>query len=177
MIAPRACAPHEGCGNDEARNVIASRRESTVYMRNGLNRGVLILLQSALRLPIVLALSSLLGGVAVKAQTASITFVQVNSAVPRHAQTSVSVTYTKAQTAGDLNVVVVGWNDSTAQVHSVTDSKRNVYTLAVGPTVQTGMATQAIYYASNIAAAAASGNIVTVRFSAAAAYPDIRIAE
>ena len=87
------------------------------------------------------------------------------------------VIYTKAQTAGNLNVVVVGWNDSTAQISSVTDSKGNVYALAAGPTAQTGTATQAIYYASNIAAAAASGNTVTVTFNTAAVYPDIRIAE
>ena len=64
-----------------------------------------------------------------------------------------TVTYTQAQLAGDLNVVVVGWNDSTAQIASVTDSKGNTYALAVGPTVQS-MATQAIYFAKNIVAAA-----------------------
>ena len=37
--------------------------------------------------------------------------------------TSVTVTYTAAQTAGDLNVVIVGWNDTTAQISSVTDTK------------------------------------------------------
>ncbi len=39
------------------------------------------------------------------------------------------------------------------------------------------MATQSIYYAKNIASAAASGNSVTVTFTTAAIYPDIRIAE
>jgi hypothetical protein len=108
---------------------------------------------------------------------AAIAFVQVNSATPQSPQTSVTVTYTKAQTAGNLNVVVVGWNDSTAQVNTVTDSKGNVYALAVGPTVQAGTASQSIYYAKNIVAAAANGNTVTVTFKTAAAYPDIRIAE
>ena len=78
---------------------------------------------------------------------------------------------------GDLNVVVVGWNDSTATVSAVTDKSGNTYTLAVGPTVQTGVASQSIYYAKNIAAAAAGANVVTVTFSPAAAYPDIRILE
>ena len=132
---------------------------------------------NALRWPLLLTFALILGGAFATLQAASIAFVQVNSATPQTPQTSVPVTFTKAQGAGDLNVVVVGWNDSTAQVSSVTDSKGNVYTLAVGPTVQTSLATQAIYYASNIAAAAASGNIVTVTFSPAAAYPDIRIAE
>ena len=52
-------------------------------------------------------------------------FVQVNSAVPQTPQTTVTVTYTQAQTSGNLNVVVVGWNDTTTQVSSVTDSQGN----------------------------------------------------
>ena len=106
-----------------------------------------------------------------------ISFVQGNSATPQSSQTSVPVTFTAAQTAGHLNVVVVGWNDSTATVSSVTDASHNTYTLAVGPTVQSGVATESIYYAKNIVAAAAGANIVTVTFSVAAVYPDIRILE
>ena len=64
----------------------------------------------------------------------------MNYATPQTARTSVTVTYKAAQGAGDLNVVVVGWNDSTATVTSVTDTKGNVYTLAVGSTVQPGPA-------------------------------------
>ena len=76
----------------------------------------------------------------------------------------------------------MGWNDSTATVTSVTDTKGNVYTLAVGPTVQPGPAgggglSQAIYYAKNITGAAASGNAVTAQFSVAAANPDVRVIE
>jgi hypothetical protein len=108
---------------------------------------------------------------------ASVGFVQVNYATPQSPQTKVTVAYTQAQTAGNLNVVVVGWNDSTAQINSVTDSKSNTYVLAVGPTVQSGTATQAIYYAKNIAAAAANSNAVTVTFNTGAASPDVRIAE
>ncbi|PYM80278.1 MAG: hypothetical protein DME09_19660 [Candidatus Rokuibacteriota bacterium] len=116
------------------------------------------------------------------ATTGAIKFVQVNYAAPQTAQTSATVTYKAAQGAGDLNVVVVGWNDSTATVTSVTDVKGNVYARAVGPTIQPGPAgggglSQAIYYAKNIAGAAASGNTVTVRFSAAATYPDVRVLE
>jgi Abnormal spindle-like microcephaly-assoc'd, ASPM-SPD-2-Hydin len=108
---------------------------------------------------------------------ASLGFVQVSFAAPQTPQTTVAVTYGKAQTAGDLNVVVAGWSDSTAKIASVTDSHGNAYTLAVGPTVQSGKATQAIYYAKNIAAAAANGNTVKVTFTAGAKFPDIRIAE
>ena len=110
-------------------------------------------------------------------QATTISFVQGNYATPQSSQTTVNVTFTGAQTAGNLNVVVVGWSDSTAAVSSVTDSKGNVYTLAVGPTVQRGVASQSIYYAKNIASATAGSNTVRVTFSAAATYPDIRILE
>jgi chitodextrinase len=107
----------------------------------------------------------------------TIAFVQVNSAVPQSPSTTVAVTYAAAQTAGNLNVIVVGWNDTTAVVQSVVDSRGNVYTLAVGPTARAGSATQSIYYAANIAAAPANGNTVTVTFAPAAIFADIRIAE
>ncbi|HET8925013.1 MAG TPA: IPT/TIG domain-containing protein, partial [Candidatus Acidoferrum sp.] len=108
---------------------------------------------------------------------AAISFVQSNSATPQTPQASVAVVYTLAQTAGNLNVVVVGWNDSTATISSVVDSKGNQYLVAAAPVVQTGTATQAIYYAKNIASAAAGTNTVTVTFSVAAVFADIRIAE
>jgi hypothetical protein len=84
-----------------------------------------------------------------------------------------------AQKAGNLNVVIVGWNDATTLVNSLTDSMGNLYQLAVGPTVLTGSApmSQAIYYAKNIAAAAAGTNTVTVKFNAAAISVDMRILE
>jgi len=113
----------------------------------------------------------------VVSNAASVTYIQSNYADPQTSQTTVNVTFTAAQTAGDLNVVVVGWNDSTRTVNSVTDSKGNVYTRAVGPTTVSGYLSQSIYYAKNIAAAAAGSNTVTVTFSAAATYPDVRILE
>src|ERR1700730_5935599 len=63
-------------------------------------------------------------GFACRAQ-ASITFVQQNSADPQTPQTSVAVPYALGQTGGNLNVVVVGWNDSTANVGSATESSAN----------------------------------------------------
>jgi fibronectin type 3 domain-containing protein len=107
----------------------------------------------------------------------AIGFVQVNSATPQTPQSTVTVTYANAQASGDLNVVVVGWGDTTATVSSVTDSKGNAYQLAVGPTKYTGVATQSIYYAANIGGAAAGANTVSVKFNSAAVYPDIRILE
>jgi fibronectin type 3 domain-containing protein len=106
----------------------------------------------------------------------SIAFVQVNSAVPATGAT-VGVAYTKAQVAGDLNVVIVGWNDTTATVKSVVDTKGNTYLLATGPVTVSGSLTQSIYYAKNIAGATAGANTVTVTFSTTATYPDIRILE
>ena len=105
----------------------------------------------------------------------TIKFIQGNYAVPSSA-TTVTVTFTAAQTAGNLNVVVVGWNDTTHTVSSVTDSSSNTYVRAVGPTVGGGIS-QSIYYAKSIAGAAANANTVTVTFSAAATAPDIRILE
>jgi YD repeat-containing protein len=114
---------------------------------------------------------------AVSQEALAIGFVQVNSAVPQTPQSTVSVAYTGAQAAGDLNVVVVGWNDTTASITAVTDSRGNPYQLAVGPTKYSGLISQSIYYAPNIVSAAAGANTITVTFSTAAHFPDIRIAE
>jgi hypothetical protein len=66
----------------------------------------------------------------------------------------------RAQTGGDLNIVVVGWNDTVATVQSVKDSAGNTYTLAIGPTKGTGLQ-ESIYYAANIVG---GSNTVTVTF-------------
>jgi uncharacterized membrane protein/fibronectin type 3 domain-containing protein len=107
----------------------------------------------------------------------TISYVQGNYATPNKPKTTVTVRFTSAQAAGDLNVVVVGWSDSTAIVTAVSDSRGNTYTRAVGPTVQRGIASQSIYCAKNIASAAAGANTVTVTFSSAATSPDIRVVE
>jgi hypothetical protein len=103
----------------------------------------------------------------------SISFVQVKSATPQSASASVAVAYTAAQTAGNTNIVAVGWNDTTSTVSSVTDSRGNAYTLAVGPTTGTGLR-QSIYYAKNIGS---GSNTVTVAFNQAAAFVDVRALE
>jgi len=79
-------------------------------------------------------------------QAASTAFVQTNNATPQSPVSSVSVPFTGAQSAGNLSVVVVGWNDTTARVVSVTDTKGNAYQLAVGPTTVAGALTQSIHY-------------------------------
>jgi hypothetical protein len=48
----------------------------------------------------------------------AISYAQVASATPQSSTATVSVSYPAAQTAGDLNIVVVGWNDTAATVQS-----------------------------------------------------------
>ena len=108
---------------------------------------------------------------------ATIAYVQGNSATPQSPEKTPKVKFTAVQVAGDLNIVVVGWDDSTTVVNSIKDSMGNVYALAVGPTVESGFASQSIYYANNIQAAAAGSNTVTVTFASAVPSPDIRILE
>jgi hypothetical protein len=103
----------------------------------------------------------------------AISFVQVASATPQSPTATVAVSYPAAQTVADMNVVVVGWNDATTTVQSVKDSGGNSYILAIGPTIGTGLQ-QSIYYAANIVG---GSNTVTVTFSQAAAYADVRVLE
>ena len=49
-------------------------------------------------------------------------FAQSASATPQSTTANVSVPFSGAQGGGDLNVVVVSWNDTTANVQSVTDT-------------------------------------------------------
>src|SRR5262249_11414395 len=82
-----------------------------------------------------------------------------------------------AQTAGALNVVVVGWSGPGTQVQSVTDAKGNVYQLAVGPTTRPEVGNQSIYYASNVGTTATGANSVTVTFTSPAFLAELRIIE
>ena len=132
---------------------------------------------SFLRRVLLIGLGIVISCVLAAQAQAAILFVQQSYAVPQAPQSTVAVSFANAQTAGNLNVVVVGWNDTTATVSSVTDSMANAYTLAVGPTKLSGQLSQAIYFAANIKGAAAGANTVTVQFSQAAIYPDIRIVE
>jgi len=115
---------------------------------------------------------------ALSGSSGTINFVQGNfSAVQWSAVDTVTVPFTSAQTAGDLNVIAIGWTDATATLTSVTDSMGNVYTRAVGPTSTAENGSLVIYYAKNIAAAAANANTITLRFSGPVTWPDIRAAE
>jgi hypothetical protein len=106
-------------------------------------------------------------------QVSPISFVQVAAATPQTPQSTVVVAYPQAQIQGNMNIIVVGWNDNVAAVQSVTDSLGNTYSLAVGPTTGTGLI-QSIYYAPNIHSGT---NSVTVTFTQQAVSPDVRILE
>ena len=101
--------------------------------------------------------------------------MQIAAATPQSFVPSATAMFVDAQRAGDLNVVAIGWSDSTADVADVSDTAGNGYRLAVGPT-RTGGASQSIYYASGIAASPA-GNSVHVRFARDVPRADLRVVE
>lgn len=86
------------------------------------------------------------------------------------------VAYPKAQTAGNTNILAIGWNDATSTLTNVKDTAGNTYKQAVGLSTSASMS-QTIYYASNIVASPAGTNTVSVAFNAAADYIDLRIVE
>jgi hypothetical protein len=80
------------------------------------------------------------------------------------------------QTAGNLNAVIIGWNDTVAAVSSVTDTEGNTYVPAL-PVVTGTALSQVIYYAKNIAGDGGTPNQITVTFNQAAQSPDVHILE
>src|SRR5260370_36320545 len=113
--------------------------------------------------------------ISLHAPAAAPAFVQQNFATPQTTSAgSVSVTCTAAQTAGDLNVVVVGWNDTQAAVSSVSDTAGNVYALAVGPTPGTGLS-QSVYYAKKIVSGAAGANRLKFNIAPATGLPEVSL--
>jgi len=106
----------------------------------------------------------------------AIAFVQSSYTAPATSTASVSATYSAAQSAGDLNVVVIGWSDTTASISSITDSGGNVDVRATTG-VSAGNCTESVYYAKNISSASAGGDTLTVTFNTSALYPDLRILE
>src|SRR2546430_15581600 len=62
---------------------------------------------------------------------AQMKFVQVNSAVPTSTAT-ISATYNSAQTAGNMNVVAIGWDNPLITPQTLTDNQGNNFKLAGG---------------------------------------------
>jgi hypothetical protein len=108
--------------------------------------------------------------------SAPLALVQTTAVTPQSPQTQATLTFASAQVAGDTNIIVIGWSDATSNIVSITDSAGNVYQLAA-PTTRGAAVSQAIYYASNIKAAAAGSNTLTVTFNTSAPYIDLRAAE
>jgi hypothetical protein len=101
-------------------------------------------------------------------------FVQQNYATPQTPQSQVSTAYFQAQTAGNANILAIGWNDTSASIASVNDSAGNAYQVATGTFRGNGLS-QAIYACPNIKAA--SNNAVTVHFTQPATFVDLRVTE
>src|ERR1051326_5865677 len=89
------------------------------------------------------------------------TFVQANFAQVNSGKT-VPAVFATANTAGNLIVAYVVWSNTGAV--SVSDSRGNVYTSAVGPTAWSNGASAQVFYARNIAAGT---NTVTATFASA----------
>ena len=87
-----------------------------------------------------------------------------NYATPQTSQTTVTV---RSRRAGCRRSQRRSGGMERQHGHSQSSHRQsgNAYTLAVGPTTIAGFASQSIYYAKNIAAAAAGANTVTVTFS------------
>jgi hypothetical protein len=105
-----------------------------------------------------------------------ITFKQLTYSTPQTNQNTVNTAYTGAQAAGNTNIIAIGWNSATGTILSINDTAGNSYSQAGPLTRGGGSLSQAIYYAKNIKAWPA-GNTVTVTFSAATPYVDLRITE
>ena len=71
--------------------------------------------------------SAVASGAFTISSTTQISYVQSNYATPQTTADHVPVKYSTAQLQGDLNVVVVGWNDATVAVSAVTDTSGNTY--------------------------------------------------
>jgi hypothetical protein len=78
-------------------------------------------------------------------------------------------------TAKDTNVILIGWNDATAAISSVSDSSGNTYTLSSAHTQGNGLSSY-IYYSQGILASGL--NTITVNWSGGGATtPSIQIFE
>jgi hypothetical protein len=110
----------------------------------------------------------------------AITFVQANAAaLDNMSRRSLDVTYNNAQVAGDMNVIIIGWYDTSVTLTSVTDSSGNPYQPAGPPAAVNGQdpIVQMIYFAPHIAGAVAGANVVTATWDSPACAPDVRILE
>ena len=108
--------------------------------------------------------------------TGPINFIQRGDAATGISAQTIPVPMTNPQGKGNLNVVIAGWSDTSAQISTITDTEGNTYVMAL-PVIQGTSLSQVIYYAKNIKGDGATANTITVKFSGSAASPDIRVLE
>ena len=104
-------------------------------------------------------------GAGADSSTGSIGFVQVTAATAAASASSIAVTFSQAQSAGDTIVLAIGWGSG--NITRIADSIGNGYASAFGPTHIAAGLSQSIYYAKAIVAAAAGANTVTITLGAA----------
>jgi len=100
-------------------------------------------------------------------------FIQQAYATPQTPQAVVSASYPQSQTAGNANLLAIGWNDAVATITNVSDSLSNNYQIAI-PTFRGNGISQAIYFCPSIKS---STNTITVKFNQPAIFVDLRITE
>ena len=100
-------------------------------------------------------------------------FVQENQVTLAAPAGQVTAAYPLPQTAGNANMVIVGWHNSLAYILSVTDSAGNPYHAAI-PSVHGNGLSQAFFFDLNIAG---RSNAVTVKFSQPVALPSLSVLE
>lgn len=100
-------------------------------------------------------------------------FRQQAYSTPQTPQLTASVSYPQPQSAGNANILAIGWNDILATITNVSDSLSNSYQVAV-PTFRGNGMSQAIYYCPNLKP---GSNVVTVHFDQPAIFVDLRVTE
>ncbi len=91
--------------------------------------------------------------------------LQQTAACNANTASQINCVWNLAQKAGDFIVCGFNWSDATTTVSSVTDTKSNTYSVGKALAALTDIS-QVVYYAPNIAAAAAGANTTTVALSA-----------
>jgi hypothetical protein len=119
------------------------------------------------------------GALTYTAGNGPINFIQRgDAAVPSGKGNPIPIPMPNAQGKGNLNVVIIGWNDISQQVASVTDTEGNTYVAALPTTTDGVSSSQVIYYAKNIKGdSGGSNNQITVTFNQPASTPDVRVLE
>jgi len=112
--------------------------------------------------------------------TGAINYLQRADAATGSTAQTVPAPMTNPQGKGNLNVVIIGWSDTSSLVTSVTDTEGNPYVQAL-PIVNGTSLSQVVYYAKNLVgdnvSCTPNCNTITVNFSRSASSPDVRVVE